>query len=68
MGSTPLLRRKDLIATGVKLSNTKTLKPEKVWEELLVSLGFAANVRGEALSLTDYAAIAAKLHDQFTEK
>ena len=48
------------IEYGKKLSKAQA-------EELLVSLGFAANVRGEALSLKDYAAIAAKLHEQFAE-
>lgn len=48
------------IEYGKKLSKTQA-------EELLISLGFAANVRGEALSLADYAAIAAKLNDSFAE-
>ena len=48
------------IEYGKKLSKTAA-------EELLISLGFAQNVRGEALSIADYAAVAAKLRQYFAE-
>lgn len=59
--------RRKTFANGLCIEYGKKLSKAQA-EELLVSLGFAANVRGEALSLKDYAAIAAKLHEQFIEK
>lgn len=58
--------RRKTFANGLCIEYGKKLSKAQA-EELLVSLGFAANVRGEALSLSDYAAIAARLHEQFTE-
>ena len=58
--------RRKTFANGLCIEYGKKLSKAQA-EELLVSLGFAANVRGEALSLNDYAAIAARLHEQFTE-
>ena len=58
--------RRKTFANGLCIEYGKKLSKAQA-EELLVSLGFAANVRGEALSLKDYAAIAAKLHEQFAE-
>ena len=58
--------RRKTFANGLCIEYGKKLSKEQA-EEMLVSLGFAANVRGEALSLKDYAAIAAKLHEQFAE-
>ena len=58
--------RRKTFANGLCIEYGKKLSKAQA-EELLVSLGFAANVRGEALSLNDYAAIAARLHEKFTE-
>lgn len=58
--------RRKTFANGLCIEYGKKLSKAQA-EELLISLGFAANVRGEALSLSDYAAIATRLHEQFTE-
>ena len=58
--------RRKTFANGLCIEYGKKLSKAQA-EELLISLGFAANVRGEALSLSDYAAIAVKLHEQLIE-
>lgn len=58
--------RRKTFANGLCIEYGKKLTKAQA-EELLVSLGFAQNVRGEALALADYAAIAEKLHDFFAE-
>lgn len=58
--------RRKTFANGLCIEYGKKLSKQMA-EELLVSLGFAQNVRGEALSLADFAAISVKLHDFLSE-
>ena len=56
--------RRKTFANGLCIEYGKRLSKAAA-EELLISLGFAGNVRGEALSLEDYSAISVKLHVYF---
>lgn len=56
--------RRKTFANGLCIEYGKRLSKAAA-EELLISLGFAGNVRGEALSLEDYSAISVKLHEYF---
>lgn len=56
--------RRKTFANGLCIEYGKRLSKAAA-EELLISLGFAVNVRGEALSLEDYSAISVKLHEYF---
>lgn len=58
--------RRKTFSNGLCIEYGKKLTKQAA-EEILVSLGFAPNVRGEALSLADYAAIAEKLNIYFAE-
>ena len=58
--------RRKTFSNGLCIEYGKKLTKQAA-EEILVSLGFAPNVRGEALSLADYAAIAEKLNIYFGE-
>lgn len=58
--------RRKTFANGLCIEYGKKLSKQAA-EELLVSLGFAQNVRGEGLSLADFAAISVKLHQFLTE-
>lgn len=58
--------RRKTFANGLCIEYGKRLSKQEA-EALLTGLGFAQNVRGEALSLADYGAIAVKLHDFFAE-
>lgn len=58
--------RRKTFSNGLCIEYGKKLTKQAA-EEILVSLGFAPNVRGEALSLVDYAAISEKLNTYFNE-
>lgn len=58
--------RRKTFSNGLCIEYGKKLTKQAA-EEILVSLGFAPNVRGEALYLADYAAIAEKLNIYFAE-
>ena len=58
--------RRKTFSNGLCIEYGKKLTKQAA-EEILVSLGFAPNVRGEALSLADYAAISEKLDLYFAE-
>lgn len=58
--------RRKTFSNGLCIEYGKKLTKQAA-EEILVSLGFAPNVRGEALSLEDYAAISEKLNTYFNE-
>ena len=58
-------RRKTFV-NGLCIEYGKKLTKQAA-EDVLVSLGFAPGVRGEALSLADYAAVSAKLRQHFAE-
>lgn len=54
--------RRKTFANGLCIEYGKKLSKQRA-EELLVSMGFAANVRGESLSVEQFGEIAVKLHD-----
>ena len=58
--------RRKTFANGLCIEYGKKLS-KAVAEELLTSMGFASNVRGEALSVKDFGAVAVKLNDYFNE-
>lgn len=58
--------RRKTFANGLCIEYGKRLSKQAA-EELLTSLGFAQNVRGEGLSLANFAAISVKLHDFLAE-
>ncbi len=58
--------RRKTFANGLCIEYGKKLTKQAA-EELLVSMGFSANVRGEALSVQDFAALSVRLHDLFAE-
>ncbi len=59
-------RRKTFV-NGLCIEYGKKLSKQDA-EQLLVSLGFGQNVRGEALSVEDFGALSVKLHDFFAER
>ncbi len=59
-------RRKTFV-NGLCMEYGKTLTKQDA-ENLLISLGFAQNVRGEALSVEDFGNLSVKLHDYFAER
>lgn len=58
--------RRKTFANGLCIEYGKKLSKAAA-EELLTSMGFASNVRGEALSVKDFGAVAVKLNDYFNE-
>ena len=54
--------RRKTFANGLCIEYGKKLTKQRA-EELLVSMGFAANVRGESLSVEKFGEIAVKLHE-----
>ena len=58
--------RRKTFANGLCIEYGKKLSKAAA-EELLTSMGFVSNVRGEALSVKDFGAVAVKLNDYFNE-
>lgn len=56
--------RRKTFANGLCIEYGKKLSKQAA-EELLVSMGFAPNVRGEALSVKQFGEVSVKLHDYF---
>ena len=56
--------RRKTFANGLCIEYGKKLSKQAA-EELLVSMGFAPNVRGEALSVEQFGEVSVKLHDYF---
>lgn len=58
--------RRKTFANGLCIEYGKKLSKAAA-EELLVSMGFTQNIRGEALSIQDFAAVSVKLNEFFAE-
>jgi len=56
--------RRKTFANGLCIEYGKKLSKQAA-EELLVSMGFAPNIRGEALSVEQFGEVSVKLHDYF---